>query len=232
MTRAAVHSLVLLCAVAALSWSCASRSRDAKWAELTKPPKDESKVLSFMGTVRHLDLEGGLYVIRDAKGAQYQPTNLPKEFQRDGAAVEVEAQRRDETASIGMAGAHIELIRIRETQSPAAKETGLPGSSWLLVDLGGAAMVPGTTATLTFTESGTAEGSTSCNRFTGSVTIRGESIQFGHMATMRQACADAVMEQSNQFLEALRKADHYEIQESFLLLHGSTKKPMRFARSK
>jgi hypothetical protein len=63
--------------------------------------------------VHYLDLEGGLFVIRDAQGVQYNPTNLPETFRRDGMLVEAEAQRRDDMASIGMVGSIVELLRIR-----------------------------------------------------------------------------------------------------------------------
>jgi hypothetical protein len=73
--------------------------------------------MTIVGTVGRLDLEGGVYVIRDAQGAQYQAINLPEAFQRDGMSVEAQARRRDDMASIGMVGTLVELIRIRERRA-------------------------------------------------------------------------------------------------------------------
>jgi hypothetical protein len=101
-------------AIVALGLGACMETSGAKWTELAPRPSESSQVMSLAGTVHHLDLEGGLYVIRDAQGAQYKPTNLPATYQREGLAVEVEARRRDDMASIGMVGPLIELIRIRE----------------------------------------------------------------------------------------------------------------------
>jgi hypothetical protein len=81
---------------------------------LAPPPLEASQVLKLTGTIHRLELEGGQYVIRDAKGEQYKPVNLPAAFERDGLAVEAEARRRDDMVSTAMVGPLVELIRIRE----------------------------------------------------------------------------------------------------------------------
>ena len=71
------------------------------WVELeTEGPSDEP-VMQLSGTVKHLELEGGLFVIRDAAGTQYHPINLPESFQVDGKAVEVEIDAQGDLASGG-----------------------------------------------------------------------------------------------------------------------------------
>ena len=99
-----VASMVLL--------SCAG-SREKGWIELTPEPAGTGPTIHITGTVRHLDLEGGLFVIRDVGGTQYNPVNLPEAFRVDGMAVEADARRRDDMMSIGMAGSLVELLRIR-----------------------------------------------------------------------------------------------------------------------
>jgi heat shock protein HslJ len=229
MTRARSRSFVLWLAIGVLSLSCHSGAPEVRWTELAPPPAEASQVLTFAGTVQFLDLEGGLYVIRDSLGTQYQPTNLPEAFRRDGLAVEAEARRRD-MASIGMAGILVELIRIREWRVEQAAPAGLQGSSWRLEDLSGTGVLGDAPATLEFTEDGAA-GSGSCNRFNGTVTIRGDSIAFGPLATTRKACPEAVMNQENRYLEALRGATRFEVNEPYLLLHGSQPQPLRFVRA-
>lgn len=65
------------------------------------------------GAVHHLEIEGGLWVIRDAGGTQFSPTNLPEAFKVEGLAVEFDARRRDDMVSVGMSGPLIEIVRIR-----------------------------------------------------------------------------------------------------------------------
>lgn len=93
--------------------SCAS-VREHGWVELKPQSSDSGQILRITGTVHHLELEGGLFVIRDAEGIQYNPINLPEAFRREGMAVEAEARRRDDMASIGMVGPIVELLRIRQ----------------------------------------------------------------------------------------------------------------------
>ena len=83
--------------------------------------------------MRHLDLEGGVYVIEDAGGTRYTPMNLPEAFKQDRMAVEAQARRRDDVMSVSMVGPTVELLRIRERRgesSPPApsKPTGLAGT--------------------------------------------------------------------------------------------------------
>lgn len=70
------------------------------------------------GTVRHLEIEGGVWVIRDEAGTQFSPSNLPEAFRADGLAVEFDARRRDDMVSTGMTGPLIEIVRIRRRPAP------------------------------------------------------------------------------------------------------------------
>jgi len=117
MTRTRSRSFAPLYAMVALSLSCYSGARGMGWTEVAPPPSEASQVMTIAGTVRHLELEGGLWVIRDPQGTQYQVTNLPEAFRRDGLAVEAVARRRDDMMSIGQVGTLVELIRIRERRA-------------------------------------------------------------------------------------------------------------------
>jgi len=97
----------------ALVASCA-RPREPGWVEIPSMSADSGEVMRITGTVHRLEVEGGVFVIRDAQGTQYNPTNLPDAFRKEGIAVEAEARRRDDMASIGMVGPIIELRRIRQ----------------------------------------------------------------------------------------------------------------------
>jgi len=114
--------------------ACAS-SRPNGWVDL-KTDAGTVPALQFAGTVHRLDVEGGVWVIRDPQGATYQPTNLPETFRKEGMSVEAEGRRRDDLASIGMAGTLVDLTRwadgpsARRTSSSSSTPcTSCPGSS-------------------------------------------------------------------------------------------------------
>lgn len=75
-------------------------------------------------------------------------------------------------------------------------------------------------------------GSGSCNRFTGSVTITGDQLKMGPMASTRMACADdAVNQQEATYLKALDGANRYSYQDPYLLIYADGfDKPLRFTR--
>ena len=64
----------------------------------------------------------------------------------------------------------------------------LLGTEWLLVDVNGTPPLPKVQATLSFVEAGRVAGNGSCNRFTGSVTVSGDKLRVGPLAsTLRMA---------------------------------------------
>ncbi len=79
------------------------------------------------GTVRHLDLEGGVWVISSGE-TNYNPINLAKGFQVDGLAVEAELLERDDMASVGMVGPMVEIVEIRLAE-PTAAESPADGAA-------------------------------------------------------------------------------------------------------
>ena len=103
--------------------SCASGGQDGAtedddaWVQVMPEPAEEAgsqTPLRLVGTVRYMDLEGGVYVIRDAEGTNHNPTNLPADFRVDGLAVEADVRSRDDLMSIGMVGPMMDIVRIRE----------------------------------------------------------------------------------------------------------------------
>lgn len=107
-------------AAALILVSCASGGNSG-WVELRPPAAGSGSIIQIKGTVHHLDLEGGLYVIRDAEGTTFNPTNLPEAYRVEGKAIEAEVQRKEDLISIGMVGPIVELLRIRE-RSESAEE--------------------------------------------------------------------------------------------------------------
>ena len=212
--------------------SCASTAGNG-WVSLDPPqPAGSGPTFQIAGTVHHLDLEGGLFVIRDAQGEQYSPLYLPDAFRVDGMTVEAEARRRDDMASIGMVGPLVELLRIRSRPGGSPVATTLVGTKWRLEDLAGAGVIDRVQATLEFTEEGKVSGNGTCNRFSGTVTLNGDVIAFGPLATTRMMCPEAIMNQETAYLAALHDARRIELKEPFLYVFASDpQKPLRFIRA-
>jgi heat shock protein HslJ len=218
-----------LITVAVLILSACASVGETGWVELKPEPASTVAALRITEKVHHLDLEGGLFVIRDASGTQFNPINLPDAFRIEGMAVEADARRRDDVASIGMVGPIVELLRIRRLPGEDASTTGLTGTKWRLEDLAVTGVVDRVQATLEFPEVGSVSGNGSCNSFHGAVTASGGAITFGPLAATRMACVEAVMHQESEYLAALQEAERFEIKAPFLYIFAAGRpKPLRF----
>ena len=116
--------------------------------------------------------------------------------------------------------------------TPAAPFT-LVGTEWGLADLAGTPVIANSKASLAFPEAGRVAGNGSCNRFTGAVTISGDTVKFGALASTRMACMDGgVSAQEDAYLKALAAASRYEYHDPDLLIYASGyDKPLRFTRA-
>ena len=112
--------------------------------------------------------------------------------------------------------------------SPQAQ---LNGTSWQLGKIGDQPVEEGTQPTLQFTQSGQVSGSGSCNRFSGTVTLSGESISFGPLAATKMACADSINAQETQYFYALSTAQRFVLQGNSLQIYTSAMdRPLLFVR--
>ena len=102
----------------------------------------------------------------------------------------------------------------------------------LLADLNGTPPVPKVQATLFFLEAGRATGNGSCNRFTGSVGISGDTLRIGPLASTRMACLnDNVGAPQDKYLKALGATTRYAWQDPYLVLFSNGyDKSLRFTR--
>ena len=103
------------------------------------------------------------------------------------------------------------------TKPSAAAESMKPDVSltntyWKLVELNGAAVAPGEGKELHMILKGEDQvaGYAGCNQFTGSMTVTGDGLSVGPIASTRRMCQD-VMEQESAFLQALENAQRYSI---------------------
>ena len=105
-------------------------------------------------------------------------------------------------------------------------------TEWLLEDLGGKGVVDRAQATLAFPEEDKVAGNGSCNRFFGSVAIKGDTISFGQMGSTLMACwAEAVAKQESNYLNALKNAERISLEGPHLLIYArGLDKPLRFTQ--
>jgi heat shock protein HslJ len=87
----------------------------------------------------------------------------------------------------------------------------LKGTSWRLVTLGGAGLIPGTQVTATF-EDGQVHGQ-ACNSYGGSYKVSGDKITFSDIYMTEMACMDpqGVMEQERRYVEMLGMAQTFKV---------------------
>lgn len=122
----------------------------------------------------------------------------------------------------------VDLLLVRAGQP---MPVGLWGTSWRLEDLGGIGVLDRVQATLEFPQPGRASGSGSCNRFSGTVNVRRDSITFGALGSTRMSCAEAVGRQEARYLEGLRNAERVVVEGTALSIYvKGTGKPLRFIR--
>lgn len=92
------------------------------------------------------------------------------------------------------------------------------GGPWFVEYIGDRPVVDRSPANFLFGENGQASGSASCNSFTGSYEISGDSLKFGLLATTRRACIEALDEQEQRFLATVPNVAQWAIEYGLLVL--------------
>ena len=87
--------------------------------------------------------------------------------------------------------------------------------------------------TLEFPAPDKVTGNASCNRYSGAVQIKAETITFGKLASTRMACSPDIDQQELKFLQALASAERLAFERDQLLIFTKAgDKPLRFNRIK
>jgi putative lipoprotein len=99
-----------------------------------------------------------------------------------------------------------------EAQQGMKPDVTLTNTYWKLVELNGAGIKPGEGRELHMILRGDNQvrGYAGCNQFTGSVTVTGDALSFGPIASTRRMCPN-VMQQEGDFLQALENAHRFSI---------------------
>jgi heat shock protein HslJ len=97
----------------------------------------------------------------------------------------------------------------------------LEGTSWRLVTLGGAGLIPSTQITATFEER-QVHGS-ACNSYGGSYKVSGDKITLSELYMTEMACVDpqGIMEQERRYLEMLGMAQTFKLSASQLQIFAA-----------
>ena len=93
----------------------------------------------------------------------------------------------------------------------------LVGREWVVEDMTGG-LADRSRATLAFTADGRLAGRASCNNFTATFALTGETLTVGKAATTMMACAPSLMQQEGRFLDILQNTRRFEITETGALV--------------
>lgn len=94
----------------------------------------------------------------------------------------------------------------------------IEGKTWVLTELQGSAPIEGTTIDLMISEEAVS-GSSGCNQYAGSASVDGAQLTLGpDLASTMMACAEDVMDQETEYIEAINSVTSFEISGDELLL--------------
>lgn len=103
---------------------------------------------------------------------------------------------------------------------------GLPGTSWVLTEMGGTADFEQILPTLEFGADGTISGFAGCNTFQGTYTVAGSGLTFGPLASTRIGCQRPASAVEAEYLTALSGVAGWTLADGALQLEGTV--PMTF----
>ena len=109
----------------------------------------------------------------------------------------------------------------------------LLGTAWLVEDIDGHGVIDRARSTMEFAKAGQIGGLAACNRYFGPVTLDGDMIAFGMLASTRKMCPESVMEQEQRFMEALSKVNRLELIHAgqvLLMYADGTEAILRFSK--
>jgi heat shock protein HslJ/uncharacterized lipoprotein YbaY len=96
-------------------------------------------------------------------------------------------------------------------------ESLLVGVEWAVEDIGGS-LVDRSRATLDFSVDGRLAGRASCNAYTTTYKLTGESLTIGATATTMMSCEPSLMEQERRFLEILQRVRTFDVTDTGTLV--------------
>jgi len=115
------------------------------------------------------------------------------------------------------AGIVIALLLSACSSAPESLES----ASWQLTDLGGVPPIPGSVATIQFDATGSVNGTTGCNSYSGPYETQRADIEMGPLRTTLMACPGALGVQETAFFAVLERTTSYGIEGDTLTFFNS-----------
>lgn len=99
---------------------------------------------------------------------------------------------------------------------------GITGS-WVLTQINGAGIIPGTEITAIFGDSGNLSGSAGCNSYTAGYQVNGAALTISQISTTQQICGEppGVMDQESLYILVLGSATGFEVQGQTLSIRSA-----------
>ena len=98
----------------------------------------------------------------------------------------------------------------------------LAGVLWQVEDIDGGGIIDSAHITLRIAAETGISGSTGCNPYFGAVAIEGSAFVADAIGSTRMACAPALMQQEQRFVQALQAVRRFELSGDFLLLYDDS----------
>lgn len=120
-----------------------------------------------------------------------------------------------------------------QQQGGETADASLAGTEWLLQFLRGVDVSPEIGSSLSFDDDGNVSGNGGCNRFRGGVTIEGQTMKFGDLASTMMACVEGEKtRQEAGYHAAMAETAGFRIEQGDLsLLNGQDEVVARLTRA-
>jgi len=89
---------------------------------------------------------------------------------------------------------------------------------WQVEDIDNLGVIDYSMITMSFDDVNRISGSTGCNQYSGELFISGNAISVSKLVTTRRACAPAITNQEQRFIQAIERAATYQIESEIWLL--------------
>jgi heat shock protein HslJ/membrane-bound inhibitor of C-type lysozyme len=198
---------------------------------------DKEIRLSLSAAGAELTLDDGVrHALKDvvsASGAKYEAVDQSGLFfwsKGNTALVTQNGQDWPECiAKTADAGTHVPLDADTDTEIKIENPAQITGMTWLLEDLNGGGIIDNSHMTLLLDGQGNASGHSGCNRYSAAYELKDATLAIKPNAAMTMmACAPALMEQEQRFVDALLLMSAYHFDETGALILSGGEKTLKF----
>lgn len=94
----------------------------------------------------------------------------------------------------------------------------LQGAEWVIEDINGGGIIDSSRVEIVFYSNDRLAGQASCNNYSAEYALTGEALVIGAAISTKKACAPALMEQEQRFLDMLQRVQRFKFNEDGALL--------------